>query len=408
MAFTWGAISDVGYNSIQESDARLNIWEGAVRSSKTICSLIRWIEFTQTAPDNGDLVMMGKTERTLKRNILSPLADMLGPKRYRYVQGEGELYISGRKIYVIGANDDRSEGKVRGMTMAGMYGDEVTLWPEAVFKMSLSRMSVSGAKGFYTTNADSPYHWLKTGFIDRAKELNIKVFHFDLKDNWNLPREYVEALSLEYTGLWHKRFIDGLWVVAEGAVYDMFDEDIHVVKMVPKDEIIQSFWLVADYGTSSTTVFLLCGRSNKGNYYVLDEYRWDAVAKGRQKSDKELSQALIDFVHEHGVILERVIVDPSAASFIKQLKDDFVDNVRQADNDILNGIRRTGTAFQQKRLFLLKKCHDTIKELTGLCWDIKAQQLGIDKPIDGNDHGPDALRYFVNHVIAHEFSWIDY
>jgi hypothetical protein len=46
------------------------------------------VQFVRTGPA-GNLAMIGKTERTLKRNVIDPLVDMLGPKRCRYVAGAG-------------------------------------------------------------------------------------------------------------------------------------------------------------------------------------------------------------------------------------------------------------------------------------------------------------------------------
>lgn len=142
--------------SIKNSTKRINIWEGPVRSGKTVASIYRWIHFCFYGPQ-GQLAMIGKTERTLAHNIIDPLQEILG-NSCRYIQGKGEIVIGDRTLYVFGANDRRSEEKIRGGTWAGCYGDELTLWPEEVFKMVLSRMSIEGAKFFGTTNTDSPFH----------------------------------------------------------------------------------------------------------------------------------------------------------------------------------------------------------------------------------------------------------
>ncbi|GAB7388986.1 hypothetical protein BSNK01_28240 [Bacillaceae bacterium] len=181
MAFQWGRFSQKQLSSITQSTARLNIWQGAVRSGKTIASIVRWLDFIATGPP-GDLLMVGKTERTLKRNILDVLDQILGSRRFKYNKGEGEVYICGRCIYVVGANDERSEAKIRGMTLAGAYGDEITLWPESFFRMLLSRLSVRGAKFFGTTNPDSPYHWLKRDFLDKS-DIDLRTWHFTLEEN---------------------------------------------------------------------------------------------------------------------------------------------------------------------------------------------------------------------------------
>jgi PBSX family phage terminase large subunit len=385
MSFIWDKFSKKQLDSILQSMARLNIWEGSVRSGKTIASIVRWLEYIKTGPQ-GDLLMAGKTERTLKRNILDVIEDVVGTKNFKYNRGLGEVYIFGRKVYIAGANDERSESKIRGMTLAGAYGDELTLWPESFFKMLLSRLSVKGAKLFGTTNPDSPYHWLKTEYIDNDN-INIKVFHFEIEDNLSLDHEYVEELKKEYTGLWYKRFIQGLWVLAEGVVYDMFDERKHVIVEIPECD---RYWVAIDYGTNNPTVFLLQGQ--KGNvFYTLKEYYYDSVKAGRQKTDAEYSKDLKEFIgNKH---ITNIVVDPSAASFIAQLRKDGFFNVKKADNEVLDGIRYVSTLLSNNRYFIHESCKNLIKEKASYVWDIKAQQKGEDKPLKQNDHASDAERY---------------
>ncbi len=388
MPFEWGLFGTKALRSLDDSTARLNIWHGAVRSSKTITSIVRWLEYVKTAPP-GDLLMVGKTERTLKRNILDPIKQMVGSKRFKHNRGTGEATLFGRLIYVAGANDERSEGKIRGMTLAGAYGDEVTLWPESFFKMLLSRLSVKGAKFFGTTNPDSPFHWLKTEYLDK-EELDLRAWHFTLEDNPNLPPAYVEALKKEYTGLWYRRFILGLWVLAEGAIYDMWDEHTHVATQEP--DRFDRYYLGVDYGTNNPTAFLLVGQAGQ-KLYVVDEYCWDSNARGRQKTDGEYSQDLKHFIQ--GRQPQAIIVDPSAASFIAQLRKDNVGPIRQADNSVLDGIRNVASFLSGERLFVSRRCSNLLKEFASYVWDAKAQKKGEDKPVKQNDHSLDSLRYVI-------------
>src|SRR5512137_2397156 len=147
--------------SILEANARLNLWEGSVRSGKTVASILAWLIYTVKYAPPGNLLMAGKTERTLRRNILDVIAEIVPPTDYHLNAGTGELTLYGRKIYLVGANDERSESKIRGVSLAGAYCDELTLFPESFFQMLLSRLSLKGARLFGTTNPDGPAHWLK-------------------------------------------------------------------------------------------------------------------------------------------------------------------------------------------------------------------------------------------------------
>lgn len=395
MGFSWGLFSHKQLEVIANSTARLNILDGSVRSGKTIASLVAWIMFVSEAPP-GELLMVGKTERTLKRNILDVLEQIVGSRYFKYNLGAGEATLFGRRIYLVGANDLRSEGKIRGLTLAGAYGDEIALWPESFFTMLLSRLSVPGARFLGTTNPDSPYHWLKTNYLDRAGELSLRRWHFSLEDNSNLDPAYVGALKKEYVGLWYKRFISGLWVQAEGAVYDMWDDAIHAVDGVPNQ--FTRYYVGVDYGTSNPTVFLLIGQ-HEDKLYVIDEYCWDSAERGRQKTDAEYSRDLQEFIK--GRYPRAIVIDPSAASFITQLRRDGVRMIRHANNSVLDGIRTVAAFLPQKRLFVYReRCSNLLREFTAYVWDPQAQKRGEDRPLKQNDHALDALRYVVHTVFG--------
>ncbi len=410
-AFEWGRFSKKALRSIYTSNARINLWHGAVRSGKTISSEVRWLKFIAEAPSKGHLLMVGVTIGTLKDNILDTIEEMVGPENYRYVAGSREVYICGRRILIRGASDESSEKKIRGLTLAGVYGDEVTLWPQNFFKRTLDRMSVRGAKGFYTTNPDSPHHWLKTEYIDREAELDLNSYHFELTDNPNLPEDYLENLKKEFVGLWYKRFILGLWVVAEGAIYDIFDEDTHVVQTwdelpgwdsksspPPFEKIIQG----VDYGTTNPTSFILLGLW-KGTWYAFAESRHEGShAGGRSRTDAEHSRAMREFLAAGGWVPDSTEIDPSAASFKQQLKqDNFLHRIHNADHEVLDGIRVVGRGLSQGTLKIHAGLKAAIGEFYSYTWDPKAQEeRGEDKPIKQHDHSLDAIRYAAMRAIG--------
>lgn len=400
--------------SVELANARLNLWEGSVRSSKTICSLLAWLLFVRTGPA-GNLAMIGRTERTLKRNIIDPLVDMLGPKRCRYIAGSGELWLLGRRIYIVGANDARAQEKLRGLTLVGAYIDEVTVIPEPFWSMLLSRLSVDGARLYGTTNPDNPNHWLMRDFLRRArvwlqhdgtvaidpKGLDLARFSFRLADNPTLSAAYLAALAQEFTGLWRKRFIEGLWVLAEGAIYDTFDSNPggpHVVTTLPD---IDEWVLAVDYGTINPFVALLLGLGTDDRIYVAREWRWDSKAKRRQLTDAQYSTELRSWLPTLRPGLgtrpdpTHQIIDPSAASFIAQLYRDNWVGVTGADNTVADGLRSTASLLAGDRLKIHASCTGLIEEIGGYVWDEKAAQAGEEKPLKIADHGPDALRYGV-------------
>ena len=229
-------LSDKQRSFIAHSDAFLNICDGAVRSGKTHGAMIRFAEMCAKGPA-GDLFIVGKTERTIKRNVVYPLTEGLPMGAVRYIQGSGELYVFGRRCWLIGANDARAEEKARGLTAAGGYINEWSLVPQEVTQQLIDRCSVIGAQILGDTNPDSPFHYLHTDYLAaNLPKRDLKRWRFGLDDNPVLHDEYKERLKRLHTGLWYRRMVEGEWVVAEGAVYDMLDttpEGAHVVTEIP-------------------------------------------------------------------------------------------------------------------------------------------------------------------------------
>jgi PBSX family phage terminase large subunit len=395
--------------SVAEATARINIWSGAIRSGKTISSLLRWLIYVASAP-RGELVVVAKTSQTAMRNVFAPLQDyaVFGElaSHVHYTPGAPAATILGRRIWVIGANDTRAETRLRGLTAAGAYVDEATLVSEEFFSQLLGRMSVPGAKLFATTNPDNPAHWLRKNYLLREGELDLRTWHFVLDDNPSLDEDYKNSIKAENVGLWYRRRVLGEWCAAEGAIYDMWDPAVHVVDILPPIHT----WLGVglDYGTTAPTAALLLGMSNTGGgqdgrqqcLYMVDEFRWDSRQRHRQLTDVELSAKLRDWLagvrfpgtHLRGPTPHYLIIDPSAASLKVQCHQDGW-NVADADNSVLDGIRLVSSLLARQHLKVSRTCQGWIDEIGGYSWDDRAALMGIDKPVKADDHSLDAGRY---------------
>lgn len=402
-------LSPAQIRSIADAQARINIWSGAIRSGKTVSSLLRWLMYVADAP-LGELVVVAKTSQTAMRNVFAPLQDyaLFGElaSQTHYTAGAPYATILGRRVWVIGANDVRSESRLRGLTCAGAYVDEATLVPQAFWTQLLGRMSVPGAKLFATTNPDNPQHWLRRDFMLREGQLNLRSWHFTLDDNPALEEDYKADIKAEFTGLFYRRFVLGEWIAAEGAVYDMWDPTIHIVDLLPP--ISQWIGVGIDYGTTAPFAALLLGLSSVGGgvngdqscLYLVDEWRWDSRQQHRQLSDVEYSQKVRDWITNvrfpgtrlYGPTPQHWVVDPSATSFRVQLYNDGLSTVA-ADNAVMDGIRLISTLLAARRLKVSRTCDGWISEVGGYSWDDRAALLGEDKPIKANDHSLDSGRY---------------
>ena len=394
-------------SSVTQSDATVNIWTGAIRSGKTVASLLRWLIFVANAPLGGQLVMVGRTRESLARNVFAVLQDpsIFGDlaKQTRYTPGAAFGYILDRKVWVFGASDSRAEAILRGLTVAGAYGDEMTLWSEALWVTLLGRMSVEGAQFFGTTNPDNPGHWLKGSDrgIDKVAHTGWRHFHFRLDDNqWLIDHNpgYVERIKREYTGLWYRRFILGDWVQAEGAIYEEWDTQLHVVPAasVPTLEHVVSVGM--DYGSTNPTRALMLGWGQgddmRRRLYVVSEW-----APQTGLTDSALSSGFRTWLTDHREPTWRspewIYLDPSAKSLRLQLFEDGLMNVAPAHNAVVPGIRLIQSLLHTRQLLVSDACEKLIEFLPGYSWDSDATKRGEDKPLKVNDHEVDALRYAV-------------
>ena len=376
----------------------IKVSHGSIRSAKTTAQIIDWLRWVPDAPP-GPLAVVGRTRDTVGRNILDVI-QQLEPRAIQWRLGAPTARIMGRTHHVLGANDVTSEAKVRGLTLAGAMVDEVTLIPEAFFTTLLGRLSVDGARLMGTTNPDSPAHWFKEKFLDRADALGWSVWHFTMEDNPGLSDAYRKRVAAEYTGLFHRRFILGEWVSAEGAIYDTWDPARHVIPFEELPEITRTLGVGIDYGTTNATSAVMLGLGVDGILYAMDEWRYDATESAARLTDAGLSRRLRDWLPEKhhpqdAPPPEWLFVDPAAASFKVQLGADGITNLANGSNAVLYGIRTVSSLLATGHLRISSRCSGLLKEFPGYAWDPKATARGEDAPLKVADHSLDALRYAV-------------
>lgn len=393
-----------------EKDSFINILEGSVRSGKTVACIPKWINYIIAGPP-GLLLMTGVSKDTIYDNVLNDLFDTIGKDNYHYNRQTGELIVwwkddSGneweRRIKVVGAKDEGSEKFIRGKTLAGAYCDELTLMPERFFKQLLNRLSVSGAKLYATTNPDSPAHYLYKEYITNEQKIQsglVQVVHFGLDDNPNLGDDYKTNIRSSYSGMWFKRMILGMWVLAEGVIYDMFDEERHCFTDAEWNNTLKSRcrrYIACDYGTKNPMVFLDI-YDDGDTIWIPNMYYWDSRKEQRQKTDAEYADDLEKMIGDE--LPDMVVIDPSAASFKLELQGRGF-RVKDADSSVNDGIRLMAKLLTKGKIKIHKKnCEPMIEEFQAYVWDEKAARAGDEKPVKQQDHSMDACRYYVQTML---------
>ena len=388
---------------------------GAIRSGKTLVFSLSYGLWAMTNFNEQKFLICGKTIGSLRRNVIMDWKRQMSAHGFAVKERRTDsvLIVSmgnvRNEFYLFGGSDERSQDLVQGITAAGALFDEVALMPRSFVEQATGRCSVDGSKWWFNCNPDHPKHWFKTEWIDKlvinrppeeaadtAGRKNLAYLHFTMEDNPSLTKRIKDRYRAAYTGVFYRRFILGLWSAADGLIYDSFDEDIHTYAEPPRAILGARRYIAVDYGTTNAMSFLeliddgdIC-RVNSEYYYSSKEH-------GRQKTDAEYAEDFVKFAGIPDNCLF-VILDPSAASFKIELRNRGY-RVKDADNDVRNGIAKVSTMFALGKLLINKKCRYLINELLGYIWDEKAAKHGDERPVKTNDHACDALRYGIATVI---------
>lgn len=374
------------------------ICDGAVRSGKTSIEMVAFVDWAMREFSGQRFGVCGKTVDSATKNIIVPYISMSYAKqRYTLRWRRSDKLLEIRRgavtnwFEVFGGKDESSFALIQGRTFAGVLLDEVALMPESFVNQALARCSVDGARLWFSCNPDNPNHWFYKEWIKRHRERNALYLHFAMTDNPALSEKTLERYQSMYSGVFYQRYILGEWVTAEGLVYPMFSEKNHVLHKCPETE--GDYFVSSDFGIQNATVFLLWRKIKGKNAWVcLKEYYYSGREEKLQKSVGELVDGLVMMLD--GIEPKRVIVDPSAAALIVELRKRGY-HTQGADNDVLNGISDVCTMLNKEQLFFMDCCENTIKEFGLYMWDTKAADKGVDAPIKENDHAADAIRYFV-------------
>lgn len=425
---------------------RIIAFDGAVRSSKTVSSLLLWCEYVMHGPP-GLLLIAGKTETAVINNLVLPLQDILGRRRVTLNRGTGMVTILGRECRIIGANDEQARTKIQGMTLAGAYLDEAANIPQSFFNMLWSRLSVPGAMLFLTCNPEGPKHWLLTEWLLRAtvwidqfggrherkvgtdvrvgdKDLPVLPLYrvtFVLDDNHHLARtnpEYVATLKASWPvkSMWYRRYILSEWASSDGSVYDMWDEPNMTVRSEDLPPIDRLLFVGLDFGSVHQTRAYSLGitrvnlddegdpdwagtkagvnpQRNRAVLVVLDEFAPTGGTVGAQAQQFDAwYQTQVEAYGE----AEWIAVDSAARVMIDELRARGFTNVMGAHKQVIPGIQTVASLMGGGRLYVVgDKCPRLVSGIPSYLWDQRAKDAGRTEVVKENDDEVDALRYAV-------------
>lgn len=376
------------------------ICDGAVRSGKTSIMMWSFVEWAMREFNFQRFGICGKTVDSASKNIISPFIAMtLAKSRYvmRWRRSEKVLEVRRGSVAnyfeIFGGKDEGSAALIQGRTLAGVLLDEAALMPRSFVEQALARCSVDGAKLWFSCNPESPQHWFKREWIDQREKRNALYLHFEMRDNPSLSEKTLAQYESRYTGVFYDRYIRGLWVLAEGLVYDFFGEDQIVDEIPPSGR----YYISCDYGTLNPfSAGLWCVTAAGATR--IREYYYSGRGTNEQKTDEEYYEELRKLAD--GYHVEYVVIDPSAASFITTVFRHGEFRVAKANNEVMDGIRKTAVYLKSGKMKIHRSCRDAIREFGLYRWD---EDSTVDKVIKESDHAMDDIRYFSNTIMTRFF-----
>lgn len=361
-------------------------------------------------PMNNDSVIaiIGRTVQSAKRNICNSLTSLFGDnfvitKSKKDDGYEKDALLFGHKCFILGANDKKSEERIRGMNCYLILGDEVSLWPEEIFKLIMGRLRGPAPEGWGKkafigcTNPGSPKNYLKK-LMDSytGEEADDDVVHFEGWKSTDIITKDAESYYNSLKALYKnntallKRYVYGEWAAADGLVYPEFDETFHVIPQQElKGAIYTKFYIGLDFGAEHPTAAVLIGVMPKGEHIVLEEIKESNLLI------KDLIKKLVDLIGVNTELLQGIYVDPSAKAIRNELYSaGFGNLIKKAINDVDDGISYVKQLLNSGNLFISSNCTQIIDEFY-----IYQYKEGIEtekaQVVKVNDDLMDALRYGV-------------
>lgn len=376
------------------------IADGAIRSGKSVAMSLSFVIWAMSEFEACNFAMCGKTIGSFRRNVLFWLKLMLRSRGYSVSEQRTENLVIARRgsvenyFYVFGGKDERSQDLIQGITLAGVFFDEVALMPESFVNQATGRCSVDGSKFWFNCNPGSPAHWFKTGWIDKRADKRLLYLHFTMDDNLSLSEAVKERYRGMYTGVFFKRYILGEWKSADGVIYRQFADDPErfILDEVPADIFIGTMGL--DFGGNGSAHAGCLVGITRGyrSIVILDEYyRKEVIDPGTLTGD------VCGFVQRSQAQCRATSIwcDSAETTLIKGIRTEVfarhipveVRNARKGE--IIDRIRLCDMLMSQGRFFIMRRCRHTIAALSEAVWDSKSPTR--DRRLDDGSTNIDSL-----------------
>lgn len=398
------------------------ICDGSIRSGKTTVMSLSFVMWAMTRFNGENFALCGKTIQSLRRNVIKQLKLMLKSRGYKVTEHRSENYMTISKgnveneFYLFGGKDEGSQDLIQGITLAGVFFDEVALMPASFVNQATGRCSVDGSKFWFNCNPEGPDHYIKLEWIDKITEKNLIRIHFVMQDNPSLAVKIIERYERMYSGVFYDRFILGLWVLASGIIFRYFaeddepylfgDEDLFDKKGKFKISFSKLVIGIDFGGNGSKTTYCLTGYMNRyRDLRVLEE---DDLPITENIDAKAICDKFIEFyrmsIERYGRV-DWIFPDSASTTMINSLRSAAKDAGLPAGhikgcrkNEISDRPKTVDMLLNTGRLKINRKCVKLRKAIGQLRWDEKKPDIPEDKNIGNCNDWWDCFCY----------TWLDF
>ena len=412
--FKWGALSSrqkkvlcwwhkdspyANYNGI--------IADGAIRSGKTVSMAFSFVVWAMSNYDRYNFAMCGKTIASLRRNVLGTLKNQLRARGYTATERRADNLLVVAKgdvansFYIFGGKDESSQDLIQGITLAGVLFDEVALMPESFVNQATARCSVEGSKFWFNCNPGSVTHWFYQGWVLKCKRRKLLYLHFTMEDNLTLSEETKARYRSQYSGVFYKRYILGMWCVAEGLIYLQFAEDEQRY-MIPQGDVPKLSYIEigADVGgNKSNHAYVAAGyTADRDVMYVLKAWSYKATGVTVTQYRENLVRFADEIKAQYGFV-DTIWPDCAEAAIVNELDAHSPYNIRGSlKEEILDRVRCADILFSQDRIKIVEgECEDLCDGFRTAVWDNKHD----DKPLDDGTYDRDVIDAFDYSMTPH-------
>jgi len=350
------------------------------QSGKTTVGVL-WVQLKMQKYPEGVGLICGLTHDQLSNVILDKFFHTFPQYRPYYNKREKTLRIpTGGRVFFRPLEDPQY---VEGITANWAWIDEADLISYKAYLTVRGRITSTRGELLLTSSLTEG-GWLED-YVEKLDDTDVDVIRWASIDNPGFSKEEWEALKRELDPIIFQREYMGIGTKQSGRVYNNFDESIHVREM-DSDETEEKSIVGFDWGANDPTAILVLTITNKGNFYVTEDFCLSGVGIST------IAEVYNAFTKRHKIVAR--YGDNQAKQFMREVSLAIHAEILPAVKEIAGGIAKIKNLLHQQRLFVLPKCTNILREFRLYRYMETASGL-TDTPRDANNHLCDALRYIV-------------